>query len=118
MEAALMQHVIIQLKNERTWCELWDTTSYEQPEDCQKEYLHFTIYFYCKNTNIKILIPNVKLNPSVLASRSFLPTIQNMSSLTISVFAELQSFGKILVPNGRMLRPKVGKEKRDVKIEC
>jgi hypothetical protein len=41
-----------------------------------------------------------------------------MSSLTISVFAELQSFGKILVPNGRMLRPKVEKEKRDVKIEC
>jgi hypothetical protein len=37
MEAALMQHVIIQLKNERTWCELWDTTSYEQPEDCQKD---------------------------------------------------------------------------------
>jgi hypothetical protein len=28
MEGACMQHVIVQLKNDRTWCELWDTTSY------------------------------------------------------------------------------------------
>jgi hypothetical protein len=41
-----------------------------------------------------------------------------MSNLTISVLDELQSFGEILVPNGRMLRPKVEEKKRDVKIEC
>jgi hypothetical protein len=41
-----------------------------------------------------------------------------MSNLTISVLDEFQSFGEIIVPNGRMLRPKVEEEKRDVKIEC